>query len=110
MTTPLPLTCRLGGYPPFTDEVTEYTLKEQITQARYSFPDQWWQGVSQDARDMIKRLLTLDPQARITVPEALKHPWLQDEAVLKRADRLMRTATVSPFDPPPPPIPVSRVL
>ena len=61
--------------------------------------------MSQDAIDMVKQLLTLDPKARITIAEALKHPWLQDEEVVGRAKKLMRLG--SPFDMPPPPIPVS---
>ena len=37
---------RLGGYPPFSDEITEYSLRDQICQARYSFPEAYWKDVS----------------------------------------------------------------
>ena len=103
---PFPSQRRLGGYPPFSDDVKEYSLKDQIINARYSFPTEWWRGVSKDAMDMIKRLLTLAPKERITIPEALKHPWLQDRGVVGRAERLMKSVTA--FNPPPPPIPVSE--
>ena len=36
----------LGGYPPFSDEIKEYSLHDQIVNARYTFPDQYWDEVS----------------------------------------------------------------
>lgn len=62
---------RLAGYPPFSDEITEYSLKDQITQGRYKFHANYWKDVSEDAKDMVKKLLTVRPQDRITVQE----PW-----------------------------------
>ena len=40
--------CRLGGYPPFSDEIKEYSLQDQICNARYSFPKEYWKDVSKD--------------------------------------------------------------
>ena len=39
---------RLGGYPPFSDEIREYTLQRQICEARYSFAEEYWKDVSED--------------------------------------------------------------
>ncbi len=80
---------RLGGYPPFSVEVVKYTLHDQICQGRYSFPDKYWDSVSEHGIDMIKRLLTIDPKSRITSAAALEHPWLQDEEVVAKAEKLM---------------------
>ena len=99
-------THRLGGYPPFSDEIVEYSLHDQICQARYSFPPQFWKGISDEAIDLIKQLLTLDPQKRITTVKALEHPWMQDEVVISRARKIMGEAT-SKISMPPPPLPVS---
>lgn len=99
---------RLAGYPPFSDEITKYSLNDQILGAHYSFPEQYWKGVTKPARDMVKRLLTLDPERRITVTEALSHPWLQDKEVVGRAEKLM--AAASPMPPPPVPTPVNVSL
>ena len=38
-----------------------------------------WEGISDVAKDLIKKLLTYDPAKRITVAEAYKHPWLQSK-------------------------------
>jgi serine/threonine protein kinase len=101
---------RLGGYPPFSDEITEYSLHDQICQARYSFPDRYWSGVSDDGKDLIKRLLTLDPKKRISSMEALEHPWMQDEEVIGKARKIMEAATRNVAMPPPPQIPVRRYI
>ena len=83
---------RLGGYPPFSDEITEYSLHDQICQARYSFLDCYWSGVSDNGKNLIKRLLTLDPKKRISSTEALEHPWMQDEEVVGKARKIMEAA------------------
>ncbi|KAI9314429.1 kinase-like domain-containing protein [Dichotomocladium elegans] len=65
----------LSGYQPFQSE-DEQELIDQITHARYEFHGKYWRTVSQDARDFIRRLLSLDPAARPTASEALKDKWL----------------------------------
>ena len=100
---------RLGGYPPFSDEITEYSLHDQICQARYSFPENYWKGVSSEGKDLIKRLLTIDPKKRITTAEALEHPWLQDEEIIRKAKKIMESAASKGAMPPPPQLPVRIV-
>ena len=36
----------------------------------------WPEAVSSEAKDLISRMLTKDPEARITFNEVLHHPWL----------------------------------
>ena len=38
----------LGGYPPFSDEIKEHSLREQITRGIYTFPKEYWKDVSED--------------------------------------------------------------
>ncbi|KAM7541228.1 hypothetical protein Aperf_G00000031286 [Anoplocephala perfoliata] len=82
----------LVGYPPFTDERKDFDLKTQIIQGHYDFPDRFWRGVSEDAKDLIKRLMCVDPQKRITLEEALLHPWLNDISMRKELADLVKTA------------------
>ncbi|KAM0755277.1 Ca2+ calmodulin-dependent protein kinase [Meredithblackwellia eburnea MCA 4105] len=66
----------LCGYTPF-DRDSQVDEIQAICSADYAFePQEYWQGVSNQARDFIRRCLTIDQNARITAPEALQHPWL----------------------------------
>ena len=35
--------------------------------------------VSADAKDLIARLLTVDPEKRLTVEQVVEHPWMVEE-------------------------------
>ena len=37
-----------------------------------------WQYISDHAKDLLRQMLRVDPQERINVDEALKHPWISD--------------------------------
>ena len=51
---------------------------QAILAADYSFtPDEYWRNVSQDARDFIKRCLTVDPKQRMTAHQSLQHRWVR---------------------------------
>ena len=63
--------------------------------------------MSNDGKDLIKRLLTLDPKKRISSTEALEHPWMQDEEVMGKARKIMEAAARNVTMPPPPLTPVS---
>lgn len=66
----------LGGYPPFYQNTVNATF-HQIRQASYKFHPDYWDGISPDAKNLIKSFLTIDPNARITAQDALNnHPWM----------------------------------
>jgi serine/threonine protein kinase len=35
-----------------------------------------WNKISLDAKDLISKLLTIDPNQRVSASEALLHPWV----------------------------------
>jgi len=61
----------LAGALPF-DEARLPALYEKIKTGQYHMPYHF----SDPVKDLISRMLTLDPIARITVSEVLKHPWV----------------------------------
>lgn len=79
----------LVGYPPFWDEVQE-RLYKQIKEGRYDFPKPEWDTVSKSAKELIQRMLTVDPHKRITIAEALDHPWVRG----KEASKMHRQETI----------------
>ncbi|KAJ7231314.1 kinase-like domain-containing protein [Mycena rebaudengoi] len=66
----------LAGYTPF-DRDTPQLEMEAIIAGDYKFePAKYWANVSPTARDFVKVCLTIDPERRPTVQEALAHKWL----------------------------------
>jgi len=60
---------------PFDGEDLNLLFKN-IQEVKYSFPSDLETTISTEARDLIRRLLELDPNKRLTAEEVLKHPWL----------------------------------
>ncbi|KAK7397979.1 Calcium/calmodulin-dependent protein kinase type I [Neonectria punicea] len=66
----------LCGYTPF-DRDSDFEEMQAILNADYSFtPVEYWRGVSNHAKDFIRRCLTIDATKRITAHEALQHPFV----------------------------------
>jgi len=66
----------LAGYPPWVEDI-EVPVEDQIIAGDYEFHSPEWDDVSSTAKDWIRRLLVLDPTKRMTVSEALQHPFLK---------------------------------
>ncbi|KAF2758138.1 CMK1 Ca2+/calmodulin-dependent protein kinase [Pseudovirgaria hyperparasitica] len=78
----------LCGYTPF-DRDSNLEEMQAILVADYSFtPLEYWRGVSNSAREFIKRCLTIIPSERMTSHEALSHPWIADTPVKEGEDLL----------------------
>jgi len=69
----------LCGYPPFSgDQETE--LLPRIRACMYEFPDEDWANVSEDGKDLIRKLICMDPVARLTAAQAMGHTWIKNKA------------------------------
>lgn len=77
----------LGGYPPFHHD-NQRELFKKITKGDYQFHPDYWSTVSDEAKDLIRGLLTVDVSKRLTVDQALVHPWLQRSAAELEARNL----------------------
>lgn len=56
-----------------------------------SSPPQPWPSVSNLAKDFIRRLLPLDPTARLTADQAIHHPWVVTMAASSSVRNLHRS-------------------
>jgi len=65
----------LCGFPPFYEEELP-ALFDQILHARYDFPSPWWDKISADAKDLVTKMLTLDPVKRLSAKEVCEHKWI----------------------------------
>lgn len=80
----------LVGCPPFWHRKQMIMLRN-IMEGKYSFTSPEWADISEDPKDLIRKCLVVEPENRITVKEALKHPFFtttlfeQDIGGLKRS-------------------------
>jgi len=75
----------LGGYAPFYDE-NEAELFKKIKKGEYRFDSPFWDHISDEAKDLITHMLTVEPDLRLSADELLQHPWMvnSDEVLQSR--------------------------
>lgn len=66
----------LAGYPPFHDN-SEPAMFQKIRKGDFNFDDPAWDDVSEDAKDLIRNLIVIDPSKRLSADEALQHRWIK---------------------------------
>jgi len=69
----------LGGYPPFI-ESNQRTLFRKIRKGQYEFHEEYWGQVSEDAKDLIRNLLCVNPDERYDSGKALGNKWIGADA------------------------------
>lgn len=76
----------LCGYPPFYGD-DDWEIIENVRKGEFDFPPDEWNDVSEEAKDLIKRLIA-PPELRLTSHEALKHPWIKSLAKHQKKEKL----------------------
>eukprot|EP00929_Paragymnodinium_shiwhaense_P058566 TRINITY_DN2932_c0_g1_i1.p1 TRINITY_DN2932_c0_g1~~TRINITY_DN2932_c0_g1_i1.p1 ORF type:complete len:502 (+),score=153.25 TRINITY_DN2932_c0_g1_i1:86-1591(+) len=69
----------LCGYPPFCGE-TDGEVLQRVRLGVFSFKASDWKNVSEDAKDLIRQLLKMNPKDRYTAEQALNHAWIKNKA------------------------------
>jgi calcium/calmodulin-dependent protein kinase I len=65
----------LCGYPPFPGS-NHAAILDKVVNADFEFESPFWDHVSEDAKDLVSKLLTVDPIKRLSAAEILEHPWM----------------------------------
>eukprot|EP00002_Diphylleia_rotans_P031033 TRINITY_DN6425_c0_g1_i3.p1 TRINITY_DN6425_c0_g1~~TRINITY_DN6425_c0_g1_i3.p1 ORF type:complete len:347 (-),score=91.87 TRINITY_DN6425_c0_g1_i3:285-1325(-) len=68
----------LCGFPPFYDDNVQ-VLFQHIMAGNFTYPEPWWDDITESAKDLINHLLVVDPAQRYSAAQALEHPWLKGE-------------------------------
>ena len=66
----------LCGYPPFNGE-TDDEIYEAVLSGKFQYPEEDWDQVSQEAKDLIKKMLTKDPKKRISALYSMQDVWFK---------------------------------
>ena len=64
----------LAGELPFDNNY----LSQQILSADVQFRSSVWKTISNEAKDLIKKLIVKDPSKRLTIQQAIQHPWINN--------------------------------
>ncbi|XP_027363169.1 calcium-dependent protein kinase 1-like isoform X2 [Abrus precatorius] len=70
----------LSGVPPFWAE-NEQGIFEQVLRGDLDFSSDPWPGISESAKDLVRKMLVRDPRRRLTAHQVLCHPWIQVDGV-----------------------------
>ena len=65
----------LGGYLPFDDE-DEDKVFERTRNGMYEFHPEYWEGVSNEVKELLSKLLTINPSNRYSAHQALNHKYM----------------------------------
>ncbi|EFN74537.1 Serine/threonine-protein kinase 17A, partial [Camponotus floridanus] len=66
----------LTGFSPFGGETDQETFRN-ISLGEVDFPEELFEDISAQAKDFVAKLLVLDPSARMTAKQCLRHDWLR---------------------------------
>jgi calcium-dependent protein kinase len=69
----------LCGYPPFYGE-TDADVLAKVRLGNFSFNAADWKSISEDAKNLIRMLLKMNPKDRYTAEQALNHVWVRNKA------------------------------
>ena len=97
------------GHAPF-DGKNNKEIMDNIKIGKYKKNEKRWNKASNEVKDLINKLLVLEPEKRLTALEALKHPWfkvtnsnilynnISKEEILKCISNLLNYSIKSKFE------------
>jgi len=74
----------LCGYPPFFGE-SDAEVLAKVRVGVYTFNAADWKHVSEDAKNLIRGMLKINPADRYSARQALQHPWITEKAPVPEA-------------------------
>uniref|UniRef100_A0A8C6VX13 Ribosomal protein S6 kinase n=1 Tax=Nothobranchius furzeri TaxID=105023 RepID=A0A8C6VX13_NOTFU len=68
----------LTGFTPFANgpEDTPEEILARIGSGKFSLSGGYWTSVSAEAKDLVSKMLHVDPHQRLTATQVLRHPWV----------------------------------
>ena len=78
----------LCGYAPFYGE-NDKEIYNQVLKGEYDFPKEEWQNVSEEAKNLVQKMLEKDTKKRITALDALQDKWFKINKQKKTSNKLL---------------------
>merc|ERR1712228_384153 len=73
----------LSGYQPFNSH-SIHAMYGMIIRGQYKFPSPHWDNISDDAKDLVKKLMCVDIKKRYNAQQIIKHQWIIKHVDLKK--------------------------
>ncbi|CAM9226582.1 unnamed protein product [Hapterophycus canaliculatus] len=83
----------LCGYPPFYGS-SDAEIFKAVQRVDYRFLSPEWDDVSDEAKNLIRKLIVKDPTKRLTASQALVHPWFEKVMIGGEAAQTLRDSAV----------------
>ncbi|XP_041536053.1 ribosomal protein S6 kinase alpha-2 isoform X2 [Microtus oregoni] len=77
----------LAGFTPFANgpDDTPEEILARIGSGKYALSGGNWDSISDAAKDVVSKMLHVDPQQRLTAVQVLKHPWIVNREYLSQS-------------------------
>ncbi|XP_051061955.1 ribosomal protein S6 kinase alpha-2 isoform X2 [Phodopus roborovskii] len=77
----------LAGFTPFANgpDDTPEEILARIGSGKYALSGGNWDSISDAAKDVVSKMLHVDPQQRLTAAQVLKHPWIVNREYLPQS-------------------------
>ncbi|XP_054553945.1 ribosomal protein S6 kinase alpha-2 isoform X1 [Talpa occidentalis] len=77
----------LAGFTPFANgpDDTPEEILAKIGSGKYALSGGNWDSISDAAKDVVSKMLHVDPQQRLTAVQVLKHPWIVNREYLSQS-------------------------
>ncbi|XP_042545634.1 ribosomal protein S6 kinase alpha-2 isoform X2 [Dipodomys spectabilis] len=77
----------LAGFTPFANgpDDTPEEILARVGSGKYALSGGNWDSISDAAKDVVSKMLHVDPQQRLTTLQVLKHPWIVNRELLSQS-------------------------
>ena len=83
----------LSGRPPFGGD-NDKEIMDKVALGKYDLSTSPFDKLSNSGKDLIKKLLIMDPHKRISAQEALQHPWFKENKSRDLYNRIKDESTL----------------
>ena len=84
----------LSGRPPFPGD-SDREIMDNVAKGKYDLSTNPFDKVSSSAKDLIKKLLIMNPKERISAQDALNHPWFKEKKSKELYNRIKDESTLT---------------
>ena len=84
----------LCGYPPFNGG-NDKQIIEAVLKGKFTLEEPEWDDISEDAKDLVRKMLEYEPSKRISASDALQHKWILHHTSTDKVEKTLASKTLS---------------